>query len=325
MNTLNHSSPAGAIHTAHPVNLLAWMQERFPPANALLFFILYLATAAVVKGEALGTVQVGLFDLLACVITWSFFLLLRVLDEHKDYELDCLNHPQRVLQSGRITLGYLKGVGAVSVAAQLGLSLWLDQGMGPVTTAWAVMMVWASLMAKEFFIPEWLGRHLTWYALSHMLVMPLIVFWLANLAHPGTALTPDLAILMLLAFVSGFCFEITRKTKGTDEERDTVESYSRIFGTRGAAWIVVILVTTMLLIQYRLSFQILGTLPWWTAVVPAAGYALALNFLRQFFATPTAKARGKNEAAVALNMLIAYAVLIAVEISQHGLSLSGGL
>ena len=34
----------------------------------------------------------------------SFFFRLRVFDELKDYELDLQNHPQRVLQSGRITL-----------------------------------------------------------------------------------------------------------------------------------------------------------------------------------------------------------------------------
>ena len=298
------------------------MLERFPPANALLFFILYLATAAVVKGLAQTPMPFTLLDVLACTVTWSFFLLLRVFDEHKDYELDCRNHPQRVLQSGRITLGYLKALGALSVVAQLAMSVWLDQGFGPVTQAWLAMMAWSCLMAKEFFIPDWLGRHLTWYAFSHMLVMPLIVFWLANLAQPGVALSPDLMILMALAFVSGFCFEITRKTKGPEEERDTIESYSRIFGTRGAALVVVALVTTMLLVQYGLIHQMLGSLPWWALLLPAAAYGLALHYLRQFIQAPSAKARGKNEAAVALNMLVGYAVLIGVAISHHGLTLS---
>lgn len=298
------------------------MMERFPPANALLFFILYLATAAVVKGLTQTPIQFTLLDLLACAITWSFFLLLRVFDEHKDYELDCRNHPQRVLQSGRITLGYLKTLGVLSVAAQLAVSMWLDHGFGTVTQAWLAMMVWSCLMAKEFFIPEWLGRHLTWYAISHMLVMPLIVFWLANLASPGAALSPDLLILMALAFVSGFCFEITRKTKGPEEERDTIETYSRIFGTRGSAWVVVALVTAMVLVQYVLIHQVLGHLPWWALLVPAAAYCLALHYLRQFLKTPSAKARGKNEAAVALNMLVGYAVLIGAAISQHGLTIS---
>ncbi len=32
-----------------PSRILAWMHERFPFANALLFFILYLTTAAVAR------------------------------------------------------------------------------------------------------------------------------------------------------------------------------------------------------------------------------------------------------------------------------------
>lgn len=322
MPNLKADAPSPLRAAAHPSHLGAWMQERFPPANALLFFILYLATAAVVKGLQPAPLHFTLLDVLACVLSWSFFLLLRVFDEHKDYELDCRNHPQRVLQSGRITLGYLKVLGTVSAVAQLAASMWLDQGFGPVTKAWLAMMVWSCLMAKEFFIPDWLGRHLTWYAVSHMLVMPLTVFWLANLASPGAALSPDLLILMTLAFVSGFCFEITRKTKGMEEERDTIESYSRIFGTRGAAWIVIALVTTMLLVQYGLIHRVMGHLPAWALLVPAVAYGLALHYVRRFLQAPSAQARGKNEAAVALNMLVGYAVLIGAAISHHGLTTS---
>ena len=54
------------------------------------------------------------------------------------------------------------------------------------------------------------------------MVMPLIVWWLANMALPHTALSLPLAAMMSLAFISGFCFEITRKTKGPEEERDTI-------------------------------------------------------------------------------------------------------
>lgn len=326
MHTPNTSAPPAKPARAHPANLGAWMMERFPPANALLFFILYLAAAAVVKGLKAAPLQFTLQDIMGCALSWSFFLLLRVFDEHKDYELDCRNHPQRVLQSGRITLGYLKVLGAMSAAAQLGVALWLDRGVGPVTQSWLAMMVWSCLMAKEFFIPDWLGRHLTWYAVSHMLVMPLTVYWLANLASPGTALSPDLLILMTLAFVSGFCFEITRKTKGPEEERETIESYSRIFGTRGAAWIVIALATIMLTVQYGLIQRVLGQLPWWALVLPAAAYLLALHYIRQFLINPSAQARSKNEAAVAINMLVGYAVLIGAAISHHGLttSLMGG-
>ncbi len=308
------------LSTPLPGRLLAWMKERFAPANALLFFILYLTTAAVTRAGAEGAVAVSLHDAIGCLVTWSFFLLLRIFDEHKDYELDCRNHPGRVLQSGLISLGHLRVLGALALALQVGWSLWLDGGVGPATMAWGLMFAWTCLMGREFFIADWLTRHLTWYAVSHMLVMPLIVWWLAQLAVPGAPLSAPLQVLMLLAFVSGFCFEITRKTKGPEEERDTVESYSRIFGTRGAARVVMALVTAMVACQVWLIVVLTGTLVPWALLVLALFYALGLWQLRAFLQTPSAAARGKNEAVVALTMLAGYAVLMAVVVAQHGLT-----
>ncbi|MET1076635.1 MAG: UbiA family prenyltransferase [Pseudomonas sp.] len=304
-----------------PSRFLAWLKERFPFANALLFFILYLATATVVRAGQTGSLEVSLRDLIGCLVTWSFFLLLRVLDEHKDYQLDCHNHPQRVLQSGLISLRHLKVAGVLAVLAQGLWSLWLDQGIGQVTLAWVALLAWTGLMAKEFFIHDWLNRHLTWYAVSHMLVMPLVVWWLANLAAPGCTLSLELQAMMALAFVSGFCFEITRKTKGPEEERDSIESYSRIFGTRSSAVLVVVLVSLMLLNQLWLLRLLVNGWPVWAVLVLVAAYALALRQLFAFIRTPSAALRGKNEALVALTMLAGYAVLIATVALDHGLSL----
>lgn len=313
--TLTHESPLGA-------RLRAWMDERFAPANALLFFILYLTTAAVARAGAEAPVSLSLGDLAGCLVTWSFFLLLRVFDEHKDYALDCRNHPQRVLQSGLVTLAHLRVLGALAIAAQLGWSLWRDAGAGATTLAWAVMFAWTCLMGREFFVGEWLGRHLTWYAISHMLVMPLIVWWLAQMAVPGVALTPALVLLMGLAFVSGFCFEITRKTRGPEEERDSVESYSRIFGTQGAAWVVMVLVTAMVACQVLLVQVLAGRWPAWALALLGLAWALGLRQLAAFLRAPSAAARGRNEAVVALTMLAGYAVVTAVVVQRLGLAAS---
>lgn len=311
-------SPVSPLTT----RFLAWMKERFPFANALLFFILYLTTAAIVRSTSAGEISLSLLDVISALVTWSFFLVLRVFDEHKDYELDCKNHPQRVLQSGLITLRHLRIAGGIAIAAQILWSLLLDKGFGQVSMAWLAMLVWTCLMGKEFFIAEWLNRHLTWYAVSHMLVMPLIVWWLANLAVPGIALSNELQVMMLLAFISGFCFEITRKTKGPEEERDSIESYSRIFGTRGSAFVVIALVSAMVLNQLWLIRLLAGHFPWWAVLILVAFYVLSLRQLAAFLRAPTAAGRGKNEAMVALTMLAGYAVLISVALASHGIAVT---
>lgn len=318
-HTLTSASPFAS-------RFVAWLRERFPFANGLLFFFIYLSTAAVVRAGQAGSIGLSLGDLIGCLLTWSLFLLLRILDEHKDYAEDCRNHPQRVLQSGLIELRHLKVAGVLAVAAQGAWSLWLDRDFGalpgPVSLAWAILLLWTGLMTKEFFVPAWLNRHLTWYALSHMLVMPLAVWWLAQLALPGADLNPALLSTMSLAFIGGLCFEITRKSKGPEEERESIDSYSRIFGNRGAALLVLALLSAMLANQLGLLELLLGRLPLWAIALLLAVYGLAVRQLLAFIRRPSAALRSKNEASVALAMLAGYAVLIAAVAIERGLTLT---
>lgn len=314
------NTTALSLQSPLSTRIRAWLDERFPFANALLFFILYLTCAALARSELDGPVGASLADVLACLVTWSYFLLLRIFDEHKDYALDLANHPQRVLQSGLVTLAHLRVLGVIAIALQVGYSLFRDAtgGEGAVILAWFAVFAWTCLMGKEFFVAEWLNRHLVLYAVSHMLVMPLIVWWLANLAVPGVELTPLLAAFMSLAFISGFCFEITRKTKGPEEERDSIESYSRIFGTTGSAVVVMGLVTAMVANQMWLVQVIAGELTPWAVLLLDAAWLLAIWQLAAFIRAPSEKGRKRNEGMVALSMLVGYAVLIAVAISHRG-------
>lgn len=289
----------------------AWMDERFPAANALLFFILYLACAVVSREGARDGAEPGLqwLDILACLVTWSLFLLIRIFDEHKDYAIDVINHPQRVLQSGRITLTHLKTLGAVAIVVQLVFS-WLIAGeVGAMV--WAIMFAYLCLMGVEFFCGEWLEKQLLLYALTHMAIMPLIVWWLAVLANPEVQFTPVLIAMMSLAFVSGFCFEITRKTRGPEEERDTVDSYTKILGVKGATTLVFVLVSAMVVNQIVLLW--LAGVSWLIvyAVLAVLVWGLAIKSLMKFLKAPTLEGREDNEKAVAITMLLGYVLVIA--------------
>lgn len=307
--------------------IVAWMNERFPFANALLFFILYLTSAAVARTALDHEIKISLFDVINCLLTWGLFLVIRVFDEHKDYEEDVLNHPQRVLQSGLITLKHLKVLASISIAAQLLFSFHLDSyTLGSATISWLMMFTYLCLMGAEFFCGSWLEKRLTLYAFSHMLIMPLIVFWLANIATPSddirNVFTPSLYAMMLLAFVSGFCFEIARKTRGPEEERETVDSYSKIFGTKGSAYVVMGLITGMLFSQALLLFFLGIEAMWAYGIALIATYILAIKQVASFVAAPNLKGREKNEAAIAINMLVGYLVIIIAVLVNNGIAWS---
>ncbi|TVV45398.1 UbiA family prenyltransferase [Thalassolituus sp. C2-1] len=297
----------------------AWMDERFPFANALLFFILYLVTASVVRASQ-GEWFFNWSDIVSCLITWSLFLTIRIFDEHKDYELDVKNHPQRVLQSGRITLTHLKGLGIIAVIAQLLWSLFLGTD---TLIVWAVMFVYLCLMGAEFFCGAWLEKRLLLYALSHMAIMPLIVLWLAAMAQPQLPVmqllnSAPLMAMMSLAFISGFCFEITRKTRGPEEERETVDSYSRILGVQGAANLVIALVCAMVVNQLVLLWLLDVAVLVVYAVLLVLVLVLALKAVFKFKQSPHERGRENNEKAVALTMLLGYlVVIIAAALNIH--------
>lgn len=305
-------------------HFLDWIDERFAWKNGILFVTLWLTVATLVRAEVTPDAPISFssFDIWGAVLTWSFFLLIRIFDEHKDYDKDLINHPHRVLQSGRITLAQLRRVAAVCIAAQAGTALWLDQGFGPVTLAWLALFAWLSLMGKEFFCGAWLEKRLTLYAISHMAIMPFIVYWLAQMSAPGSGWTHAATGLSALALVSGFAFEITRKTWGPEEERPTIDSYARIFGIPRAIRIIELLCLAMVSLQAWLVIETAGagTGAWIALTVLALLLVLALRTLEQFRKAPSAKGREKNEAAVGLTTLIGYLTLTLTVIATRGLS-----
>jgi hypothetical protein len=308
-----------------PTRLLAWCKERFPPSHGALFFVLY--ATALLFGRFLaadGSLIVSpLRDGAGFLAAWAFFLMLRVFDEHKDYDLDLLNHPGRVLQSGRITLGHLKVLGAAAILLQAGVTVAFDGGWGPATAWWCVVMVWSSLMAKEFFVGAWLEERLVLYALSHMLVMPMALVWMAAMGATPAPLPAAVGGLALLSFLSGAAFEITRKTRGPEEEQDTIQSYSRVFGTRRAPLVIAGLLAASAGVQWGLLRLILPDGPGGgflaALVAPVIFAAVALQ---RFRAAPSEAARERNEGAVSLAMLASYGVVLAALVVARGVALS---
>lgn len=305
-------------------NLWAWSQERFPLSNGI--FIAVLFATAVLYGQFLSsqdTLVLSLGDVAGFSACWSIFLMLRVFDEHKDYADDLHNYPDRVLQSGRITLGHLKLLGLFAILFQAGYSMICDQGIGIVTCYWLMIFGWSLLMTAEFFVPVWLNAHLPVYGVTHMLIMPLIIGWLMRIGAVGSNLSADAWWLAAMAFFAGCTYELTRKAWGAEEERDTVPSYTRLFGATGVAVTISItlgiaIATSIAMLQLILPAQA----SWAWFATPMLGWLLVTATVSSYARRPTIKARKRNEAVVGLAMLIAYGGLLLAMIGQRGITWS---
>ena len=302
------------------IGFWAWMRERFPPGHAVLFVVLYLAAA--VTAQALlrgGPVRLVPADVLSAVAAYAFFLMLRIFDEHKDFAADAVNHPERALQRGWITLGHLRALGAVAIVLQASVSIARDGGIGASTGWWLVAFGWSLLMAAEFFVPEMLRPQLLLYAATHMVVMPLIMLWLAHMGVNGAVLPWSVGWLAALSFTSGFAFEIARKTKAPNDEQRGVDSYSSILGPRRAALLTSALVIVSAGVAARTTLLVAdGRESWMAIAVQLAVAAIIVWQLSAFAASPTTGAARRCEKLVSVALLVFHVAIIAAVVAERG-------
>ena len=288
----------------NPKALPAYFAERFPPINMALFAILFVTVHAVASyfsaTEAPGLGWMEAFGILATI---SFFFRLRVFDEIKDYQLDLINHPNRVLQSGRISLRELMVISITGTALEIAWSYLMGL---PALICWALAVGYSLLMRYEFFVGHYLKKRLLLYAITHMLVMPLLILWIWSAYVPffedGF---PQLALLSLLA---GFSFELARKIHEPAAERPLVDSYSKSMGYSTSIMAVLLVLLSGVVVQIYLLFAI-DAAPWTYLLI----FLLYLGTMALYLYTlqkPKEKLLRMGEKLVSLFMLVSYLSII---------------
>ncbi len=207
-----------------------YQKERFPVfahgPMVILFCLSVMLFSSLQQREIPGLERVAG----AVISTLILFFQLRVADEFKDFDIDSKYRPHRPVPSGLVTLPELGRLAWIGAAIQFYVAVSIDIGLLPL-----LLMVWLymGLMTKEFFVPGWLKKTPSVYLLSHMLVMPLIAFyvsafdWLCECREMPTGL----GWLLLLSFGCGLVLELGRKIKTPGAERQGVETYSAFWGT----------------------------------------------------------------------------------------------
>ena len=302
----------------HP--LRAWMRERFPARNAVFFAVFY-ATALLIgraSVETDGPMVLSVRDIAGFVAVWCFFLMLRVFDEHKDFEADAIAHPQRVLQRGLITLGDLRLVGAAAIAVQVGVSVWLDGGIGVVTLWWLAAVAWSVLMAREFFVREWLRAHLVTYALTHIVVMAIVAIWIASMGAPRAASAPGPWAFALLSLFAALAFEIARKIRAPEQEHPMADSYTQALGIAPAAGMLLGVVLGAAAAALWLVVMISGGVGRAAAATLVVAVGAATGAIVRFRSRPTPASAKRSESAVGVAALATHLVVIVTLVVAHG-------
>ncbi len=222
-----------------------YQKERFPLAMyiPMIFAFSFSAisySAATLKGQiTLSSLAVSFY------ISMSFFMLLRIADEYKDFEEDSKYRPYRPVPRGLVKREELGRIGITLAMGQVVLC-WIYEPK--LLGLLAILWIYYSCMCKEFFVGNWLRKHMVWYMLSHMLIMPLLDFFATAcefFPRPGVEIGTSLLWFIISSFFDGIVIEVGRKVRAEEDEEEGVETYSKLWGKQIsiAIWMGAILIS----------------------------------------------------------------------------------
>ncbi|MFK7768586.1 MAG: UbiA family prenyltransferase [Mariniblastus sp.] len=328
MNTPKTDEQLSAVGPQVPLSarIKAYLDERFPMVSHGVLILSYYSSnqfLAEVLTRPNDKLRYTIGSVLGAITLFCMFLHLRVFDEHKDYDDDLKHYPDRVLQSGVVTLMHLKILGAIAIGLEIVFALvWMPTGKPAALVAVMIAIGYSVLMLNEFFVRDWLKRHFLIYTISHMLVMPIfamVVYSFTTGEYPWEAPL----WFWVYAFVGFFVtlnWEISRKIRAPEEEIAGVDSYTKILGTYGAAYAVLIVRIIDTLIVAWVGWHI-GASQWFYCALVALFLICLVGFF-QFRFNTNAKTAKRMETYAGL-YIIAFDLILAVElIRSHGVQFS---
>jgi hypothetical protein len=300
------SAPAPRAPLA--ARLLAYQAERFPLVRFVPLIALFTFSSAAYSRLARGAEGFIPWPLLAVGAFTSilFFFVLRVLDEHKDRDVDARWRPELPVPRGLVTLGELRLV----AGALLAVAVALNALLAPVLLIpCAIVAAWAGLMTVEFFVRDWLRAHASAYLLTHMAILPFIDLYTTGLDWwaAGAPAPHGLTWFLAVTFLNGILIEIGRKLRAPGHEREGVDTYSKAWG-RARATAVWIAVLALALGAAIVAGRAVVRLPWPTIVLSVAALACAVPAVR-FLRAADARGAAAVEAASGAWPLVTYLVL----------------
>jgi 4-hydroxybenzoate polyprenyltransferase len=223
-----------------------YQKERFPifahGPMVIVFCLSIMLFSSLQEGEIPGIARIAG----AVLTTLILFFQLRVADEFKDFKDDSKYRPHRAVPRGVISLRELAWAAWIGAAVQFVIAVRIDVGLVPL-----LILVWLymGLMTREFFVPRWLKSKPSVYLTSHMLIMPMIAFYVSafDWLCDCRAMPAGLGWLLLFSFGCGLVLEIGRKIKAPDAERTGVETYSSVWGVDSAlaAWLAASIISVV--------------------------------------------------------------------------------
>jgi hypothetical protein len=233
-------------------NWIKFFKERSPFASYLL----------ITMGPALsGYFLAGKINSASILISFiGFFLLfmvLRMMDEYKDYDKDVLAYPQRPLPRGLIPLPQFRKAITIGLCLLASFDiLLLVKGHILAFYLYTSVIIHLWLMYKEFYCAEWINKKPLFYAFTHQTILiTLCLFSISNFNPSGFSFTLMDWVYSLSVFFAFFSYEVCRKLNPA--AHPVLKTYLYTYGIKGVLKIVT---TFLVLLIATISYLFQGSL-----------------------------------------------------------------
>ncbi|MGI8893109.1 MAG: UbiA family prenyltransferase [Bacteroidia bacterium] len=236
-------------HSSFLKRLYIYQKERFPLIGHGLLIAAFSFSAISYSRISRGAEGFVSWDkyLVGVFTTITLFLLVRIIDEFKDAKEDAEYRKELPVPRGLISFHELKVIGIVIVLLQIAVNAIFFPAM---LIVYFLILVYLSLMSKEFFVADWLKKHQFWYVTSHMFIIPFVDIYASGFDWiiENVSAPKGLVFFFAVSYMNGIVLEVGRKIRPPENEAVGVQTYTSMLGTQKAVllWIGVLFVTLLL-------------------------------------------------------------------------------
>ncbi len=181
--------------------------------------------------------------ILMFIVAFLQFLMVRIIDEFKDYEEDCKFRPYRPVPRGLIKLNELKILFIICVILQFTLTLKFNKnGILYLIILW----IYFAIMSKDFFIKKVIDKHILIGVFLDELLMPILVIYLSSFMDISYT---EIKMLLLMSYFISWIVEIARKIRCKEEEEKGVKTYTAILGIKKATLLLWLLEAIVMMVN----------------------------------------------------------------------------
>ncbi len=238
-------------------------KERFEPVSHLLMIFVFILVHYLLARK-LQVIHCENYSLVFLFYAITFFYFkLRLYDEVKDYEIDLIVNKTRPLPRGLLNHRDMYNGMAVCIAFEI---IFFSIQHSRAIVSILIAIFYSLLMYKEFFIREKIRPHLTIYAMSHTIVTSLLTFaifsFLTKESFRIVITNKNFLFFSISNWMLFNIFEFGRKTFEITEERENVDTYSSLFGKKGAALLVLSQVIISIFLLHQLPVFDVSIIHW---------------------------------------------------------------